>query len=446
MAATLLRCLVDERGWPYAEFNQRYKTAAAELYDRTTDPDLRNLLRGAEVAEMTYRRWTAGNVRTPARPAPQVLEHMFAGYTIRQLLGPAPEVTGSATPPPANYESELLMTAREAAAHAGGAASQAVPDITLDQLEEDVVTLAQTYGCTPPFEVYRRAKELLVTAQEMLERTQMPRRRSRAYLAAGQSAAVLAAGCFDLGALGPSAQLARTAALYGQVIEHGPLQAFAHGALALRAYWEGRPSEAVRLVHTAQRFTGLGDTAVTRLAVIEARSYGHLGNSEAAERAILTSLETNTGRRDELHDDVGGEFGFPPDRVAMGNATTYLLLQNAEGAEQAADQALTLLNAKPEDQRPTLITAQAAVDLARARLMRRELDGATESLEQVFGVPPEWRGAGVVERIGSVRADLTHPDFQGSPEAAALGERIEHFCRIAAPSQLGAAARLAIEN
>jgi hypothetical protein len=147
-----------------------------------------------------------------------------------------------------------------------------------------------------------------------------------------------------------------------------------------------------------------------------------------------------------LHDDVGGEFGFPPDRVAMGNATTYLLLQNAEGAEQAADRALTLLNAKPEDQRPTLITAQAAVDLARARLMRRELDGATESLEQVFGVPPEWRGAGVVERIGSVRADLTHPDFQGSPEAAALGERIEHFCRIAAPSQLGAAARLAIES
>ena len=95
---------------------------------------------------------------------------------------------------------------------------------------------------------------------------------------------------------------------------------------------------------------------------------------------------------------------------------------------------------------PTLITAQAAVDLARARLMRRELDGATESLEQVFGVPPEWRGAGVVERIGSVRADLTHLDFQGAPEAAALGERIEHFCRIAAPSQLGAAARLAIES
>lgn len=444
--ATLLRQIVDERGWTYADFNDAYRIAAAWLYERATDPDLRNLLRGAEVAEMTYRRWTAGRVLTPARPAPQVLEHMFPGFTLRQLMSAPPDDSGRARPTQVIDESELQMTARDAAAHAGDAASQAVPDISIDQLEEDVVVLAQTYGRTPPFEVYRRAKELLAIAQEMLDRTQIPRQRGRAYLAAGQSAAILAAGCFDLGALGPSAQLARTAALYGQVIEHGPLQAFAHGALALRAYWEGRPSEAVRLVHTAQRFTGLGDTAVTRLAVIEARAYGHLGNGAAATEAIRASLEVGTGRRDELHDDVGGEFGFPLDRVAMSNATTFLLLRNAEGAEESADQALTLLKAKPADQRPMLITSQAAVDLAHARLMRRELDGAIESLEPVFLVPTEWRGAGVLERIGSVRAELTHPDFQNSPEAAALGERIEDFCRIAAPAQLGAAPRLSIEG
>lgn len=52
-------------------------------------------------------------------------------------------------------------------------------------------------------------------------------------------------------------------------------------------------------------------TAVTRLAVIEARAYGHLGNPEAAARAIRASLEVDRGRRDELHDDIGGEFGFP---------------------------------------------------------------------------------------------------------------------------------------
>ncbi|MEH0535779.1 hypothetical protein QBB31_14245 [Streptomyces scabiei] len=440
--ATLLRRLVDERHWTYDDFNRIYKGVAEDLYTETGDA----VLRGAEVAEMTYRRWTAGKVQTPARPAPQVLARMFPDYTVRQLLAPPGEATGPATEQRTLNEGELAMTARDAAAHAGAAASQAVPDISMDQLEEDVVTIAQTYGRTPPFEVYRRAKELLAVAQEMLDRTQMPRQRQRAYLNAGQAAAILASACFDLGALGPSAQLARTAALYGQVIEHGPLQAFAHGALALRAYWEGRPSEAVRLVHTAQRFSGLGDTAVTRLAVIEGRAYGHLGNGDAASQAIRRSLEADTGRRDEMHDDIGGEFGFPPDRVAMSNATTYLLLRNAEGAEEAADQALSLLSAQPPERRPVLITSQAGVDLAGARLLRRELDGAVEALEPVFQLPAEWRGAGVVERISAVRSELTHTDFQASPQAASLGERIEHFCRIAAPQQLGAAARLAIEG
>lgn len=187
-------------------------------------------------------------------------------------------------------------------------------------------------------------------------------------------------------------------------------------------------------------------TAVTRLAVIEARAYGHLGNPEAAARAIRASLEVDRGRRDELHDDIGGEFGFPEDRVAMSNATTYLLLRDSQGAEQAAGHALELLNARPSEQRPTLITSQASVDLARARLLRRELDGAVEALDPVFLVPTQWRGQGVLERISAVRTDLTHPDFQGSSDAVALGERIEDFCRTAVPHQLGAAARLAIEG
>ncbi|MFE3216101.1 hypothetical protein [Streptomyces antimycoticus] len=440
--ATLLRRLVDERRLTYEDFNRLYKRVAEELYVETHDP----ILRGAEVAEMTYRRWTAGKVQSPARPAPQVLERMFPGHTVRQLLASPDEATGADPEQRMLSEGDFVMTARDAAAHADAAASQAVPDISMDQLEEDVVTLARTYGRTPPLEVYRRAKELLAIAQDALDRTQIPRQRQRAYLNAGQAAAILAAVCFDLGALGPSAQLARTASLYGQVIEHGPLQAFAHGALALRAYWEGRPSEAVRLINIAQSFPGLGDTAVTRLAVIEGRAYGHLGNGEAAVQAIRRSLDSDMGRRDDLHDDIGGEFGFPPDRVAMSNATTYLLLRNAEGAEEAADQALSLLASRPPENRPLLITSQAGVDLARARLQRHELDGAVEALDPVFQVPAEWRGAGVIERISSVRSELTRTEFQGSATAADLGERIEDFCRVAVPHQLGSSAKLAIEG
>lgn len=443
-ARTLLQLLVVERGMTFSVFQRAYERAANELASETDD----RALATASVSEQTFRRWTAGRLHgLPAQPAPQVLEHMF-GVPARLLMAPPTDMPPTPTrhERPLLDESELVMTARDAAAHAGDAASQSLPDITLDQLGDDVVALARAYSQTSPIEVYSRAKDLLTVAQGMLERTQVPRQRNRLYLAAGQSAALLSAVSFDLGALAPAVQLSRTAALYGQVIEYGPLQAYAHGVLAFVAYWDGRPAEAVRLVHTAQRFGGLGDTARTRLAVIEGRAYGHLGRREEAEHAVRNALEPGNGHRDELHDDVGGEFGFPDARVAMSNATTYLLLRDAEGAEAAADRALGLLDDAPAAQRSLLTAAQASVDLARARLLRHELDGAAAALEPVFDISGEWRIAGLTERLAAVRADLTQPHFRGAPAVESLGERIEDFCAVAATRQLGGTGRLALEG
>ncbi|WP_043727719.1 hypothetical protein [Streptomyces zinciresistens] len=440
-ARTLLQLLVWERGWAYPRFRKEYEKAAQELSVAADEPHFFS----ATVEEQTFRRWTAGRVKgLPNQPAPEVLERMF-GRNARALLSQP-----SGPPPGASYvptinESDLAMTARDAASHAGDAASLSVPDMTLDQLDDDIVALAREYSRTSPVEVYRRAKELLSVAQSLLERTQVPRQREHGYLAAGQSAAVLSAICFDLGSLPAAVSLSRTAALYGQVIEHGPLQAYAHGALAFLAFWGGRPAEAVRLVRTAQQFGGLGDTAMTRLFVIEGRAHGHLGDQASAERAVRAALEQSTGARDELHDDVGGEFGFPLDRVAMSNATTYLLLRDADGAEEAAEQALQLLSAKPEHQRPLLISTQAHVDLARARLLRGELDGVQAALEPAFSVPTEWRGAGTLERMAAVRAGLVQTDFRGAPDAIALGERIEDYTAEASAQRLGSTPPLAIE-
>ncbi|BDH07139.1 hypothetical protein HEK131_43660 [Streptomyces seoulensis] len=441
-ARTLLQLLVSDRGWTYVMFRRAYEKAAIELAAAAGERST------ATVEEQTFRRWTSGRVKgIPNQPAPAVLEHMF-GYNVRALLSPPdllpPDASGAYLP--TIDESDLAMTARDAASHAGDAASLSVPDMTLDQLDDDVVALAREYSRTPHVEVYRRAKELLGIAQAMLERTQVPRQRERGYLAAGRSAAILSAVCFDLGSLPAAVSLARTAALYGQVIEYGPLQAYAHGALAFLAFWSGRPTESLRLVRTAQQFGGLGDTAMTRLFVIEARAHGHLGDQAAAERAVRCALDQGAGRRDELHDGIGGEFGFPADRVAMSNATTHLLLNDADGAEDAATQALHLLSAKPEDQRPLLISTQASADLGRARLLRGDLDGVQDALGPVFEVPTDWRGAGTLERMAAVRAGLTHSDFRGAQEAADLGERIEAFTEASSASRLGGLAPLAVEG
>lgn len=440
---TLLQALVRERGWTYSDFLRAYEAAARALAaeDGMSPPS-------ATVAEQTFRRWTSGRTKTlPAKPAPQVLERMF-GYGARPLLSPPPEMPLQAAPNHVNAlnESEIAMTARDAAAHAGDAASHSIADMTLEQLHDDVAALARAYNRTSPIEVYIRAKELLATAQSAVERTRVPRQQTEAYLAAGQSAALLSAISFDLGSLPSAVSLSRTAALYGKVIEHGPLQAYAHGALAFLSFWSGRPSESIRYVSTAQAFGGLGDTALTRLSVIEARAYGHLGNRVAAEEAVRKALEQSTGKRDDLHDDIGGEFAFPSDRVAMSNATTYLLLGDANGAEESAERALLLLGTKPEGERPLLISTQASVDLARARLLRGELDGVEDALGPAFAVPTEWRGAGTLERMAEVRSGLCHPDFSDSSEARTLGERIEEYSAAATAHRLGAGTPLAIES
>ncbi|MEV0846941.1 hypothetical protein AB0J21_13875 [Streptomyces sp. NPDC049954] len=432
---------MQQRGWTYALFQRAYEQAAADLA-ATGD----RALQTATVEEQTFRRWTSGRVRSlPNHPAPLILESLL-GFPARQLLGPpdATPVTPFGAPVPALNESDILMTARDAAAHAGEAASLSVPDMTLDQLNDDIVRLAQEYSRTAPLDVYRRAQELLHVAQSLLERTQVPRQRTRGYLAAGQAASLLSAITFDLGSLPSAVSLSRTAALYGQVIEHGPLQAYAHGALAFLAFWDGRPAEAVRLINTAKQFGGLGDTARIRLAVIEGRAYGHLGQRELAEHAIQQAIDTSTGTRDELHDDVAGEFGFPEARVAMSNATTHLLLRDSNRAEAEAERALALLNAETDG--PILVTTQARVDLARARLIRRELDGAHEALKPVFKVPAQWRGKGTLERLSAMRTELCHPDVVHAQLAAHLGEEIEEFTSAATSRLLGSSAPLVLGN
>ncbi|MEU8733714.1 hypothetical protein AB0C68_30630 [Streptomyces tendae] len=444
---TVLFLLATRRGIrSHPAFSDEYTRVAEQLRaeGHTVAP--------APVARHYERFLKFGAVKTaPYAPTARVLERMFQ-RPVGDLLRSASDIqeleqdcSPRAPSPPVLDESDLLMTARDAASHASEAASLHLDELTLDQLHDDLVQLARRYGGTAPAVVYQEATGLLSQAQVLLERTRSPEQHTRLYYAAAQASALLAAVCFDLGALTPAVSFARSSAQYGKTIGNGPVQAYAYGMMAFMAFWDGRPGEAVRLAKTAQTFGGLGDTARRRLYSIEARAHGHLRNTEQAERAIREALEQRSGRRDELHDDIGGEFAFDAARTAMSNATTCLLLRDAESAEEFATRALTLLRACPEGEQPIMVSGPAAVDLARARLLRNEVEGAREALTPVFQVPPSWRGSGMMERLTAARIELTRPDFRSAPAALALAEQIEDFSALSPARRLGAANPLAIE-
>ncbi|MFD7908458.1 DNA-binding protein [Kitasatospora sp. NPDC059747] len=431
---TLLKILVDQRRWRYVDFERHFRRAASECLD----DGARNLT----VSEAQFRRWTSGRVKTlPGTDTCRVLEYML-GIDAATLFDPPP----SDLPAPAfNLEDEIDMTARDAQNEAGAAAAASVSDIALDQLRDDVATLARGYVTTPTYVVFQKAKEMRELAEANRDRTQVPAQQQELLIIAGQACALLATAAFDLGSLDGARRLSRSAALYGEAARFDPLRAFAGGTLAYIAYFSGRPAEAARLARAAQGFNGLGDVAQRRLAAIEARAFGHLGDAVSAQRALDASVADGSGRRDDLHDDVGGEFGFTVERAAMSNASTCLLIGDGGRAEAFAAQALDLARARCSAARSARVMGGAGADLAAARLLRGDLDGAAQALEAMWTVPAEQRATGLLARATRVRRGLTDGQYAQATLAVELGERIEDFARQSAPHQLGAGP-LAVEG
>lgn len=432
---TLLKALVAERGWSYREFEDMFvRTARRVLGFELT------------VSEPQFRRWTSGSLTNlPRAEACRVLEEMFGVVPAKRLFAP-PEAHLAEAPATLDLEAEIAMTARDAQDRAGDSAAQSVSDISLDQLREDVLTLARSYNAFAPADVFHRAKALRDEAETLRDRTAVPTQQQELVILAGQTCALLAGAAFDLGALDGAKRLARSAALYGEIARFTPLQAFAGGTLAYIAYFSDRPAEAVRFAKTAQSFGGLGDVARRRLATIEARAYGHLGHSDAARRAVLASEEPIGNRTDDLHEGVGGEFGFTDERLAMSNGSTYLLLGDGREAEAAAQRALLLIEERTTAHQSAPVRGGAAVNLATARLLAGDLDGAAEALETVWEIPAHQRVTGLLERTSRLRHALTALPFRGSAAAATLGERLEDFQSVSGQGAVGPGDRPALEG
>ncbi|MER6847711.1 hypothetical protein AB0A81_25715 [Streptomyces flaveolus] len=194
-------------------------------------------------------------------------------------------------------------------------------------------------------------------------------------------------------------------------------------------------------------YGGLGDIAQHRLHAIAARAYAHLGDLTSASRAIQLSEDRGQDVRDELHDEVGGEFGFSEERLAMSNSTTALLMGDAQQAEAEASRAIALLGQRAQDEQSAHVRAGAAADLAYARLLTDNVEGAADALTPLWEIPTEQRNTGIVVRTARIGRHLARPRYHGARLPSTLREQIEEFTRVSPPYRLGPpVALLAIES
>ncbi|MFF0630293.1 DNA-binding protein [Streptomyces sp. NPDC004296] len=307
------------------------------------------------------------------------------------------------------------------------------------------MTLARKYAFVAPMDVFRRGQTLQTKLQDQRDRTQVPAQQQRLLELSGQTMALLATSAFNLGAFDSARRLARAADLYGETARVDVLRAYCDGILAYVAYFTGMPRDAVTKARRAQTYGGLGDVARRRLLAVEARAHGFLGDVESAQHALRLSEEIENGARDGLHDDVGGEFGFAPERLAMSNSSTTLLVHDSAQAEQSARRALDLIEQRPSDARSAHVLGSAAADVAMARLLDNDVDGAAEALGSLWGIPADQRATGVLVRTGQIQRFLTRPSFRGAALPGELRDRVENFTRTATTRQLAGSALLQLE-
>jgi transcriptional regulator with XRE-family HTH domain len=334
----------------------------------------------------------------------------------------------------------LASAADESATYASAEASAVVAPLTILQLTVELQRLACRRANLPALELIAQTRRLRDESRRLSQRTREPGQLADLYLITGAACGLLAMLSWNLGAWPAATEQAHAAGLYGQLAGHRGLQAWAAGSEGLIAFWLGRPREGADAVARGLEIAPRG-TARARLHCIAARAWACLGavDRTAAEisNADRARDEARAGHcREQLHDEIGGEYSWDGARHAMCAATALLVAGDTEGASLRAREAIRR-HAEGEAFND-LVSAKAHADLACAELAGSQLDAATDALGPVWDVPPAFRTYPLVGRLQTMSAVLSEAPFTRSHSATELAERIRVF---SAESALAPAAR-----
>ncbi len=433
----LLRRLVVDRHWQhYPTFRARFEDTARALARETGDQRLARLT----VSPRQFDRWFYGEIKTlPRDGARQVLERLLSRPVVELFTVPAAVAPPAPVPPRSDgptahadpdHVADLVITAAaESREHADNLVANGVDPLAVDRLHHEVVALAAEFARQPPGAVLPRAQRVRRLAHQLLDRTPRPSQARELYLVAGAACGLLAGASFDLGYRDAAAAHADAAWTYGSLIAHDGLRAWARGMQALLATWSGRPLQAQQLAADGLRHAPSGPARV-RLHGIAARAWSHLGDPARTSNAVAAGL-ASVGERgeDDLHDRIGGEFGFDAARHAWCVSSAFVQLGHAPAAAHHARRALALYDELPPGDRSPKAEAAARVDLANAFLLEAELDGAADALRPVLTLHVHHRVDGIHRRLGTATALLTAPRLAHAQVARDLVEGINAFSR-----------------
>lgn len=441
---TLIAILVEGSEQTHEEICEEYHKCARDNGEN------------AALSLRTLRRWIAGDVLTRPRPAQARVARIYWGHSMEQLLGPAPDPNVDAgacclptvgTPidsatlrdldqkhghvgDPPDIGKQVAMSARRAARFTTFAEESNIGPEAIDQLRDDVSSLANEYLRAPLSSIMGDLLDTQDSIFAALTGRQRPTLTTELFVLAGIASGLLSKASHDLGRAREAMTQARTMYVCADNAGHVGLQAWARGQQALIAFRAGRPQEAARYASAgAEIAVNLTGSVTAWLPALRARALALPERREARAEIARAADRRSRVHPDDL-DEVGGLLTFTEAKQHYYAAGTYVFLGGADAdAEREAQLALDLLEGGPDEHRSFSTEAGARAELALARVHAGTLDGAQDALQAVLDLEPDRRIGGIVHSVSQVHHALREQRYTRSSIARAMRDEIESFCQ-----------------
>jgi hypothetical protein len=297
-------------------------------------------------------------------------------------------------------------------------------------LQERVVAAARSYADRSPLVEFADVRNLRDIARKLDSRAQRPAERSDLFVVFAETTALMGSVAFDLGFWPDAAAMAAAATKYATWAGHSSLIAWALGLEATLAFWSGRTTDAVELIERGLMVAPRGKPRF-RLHHIAARVHAVRGDRASVIQALDLAMRERAeaeGRRDPLHDEIGGEFAFDTPRASACAAAAWLAVRNGDQAEAHAREALGLYAALPGHLQLAGPMHGCQIDLAAARILQADLDGAQAIVEPIFALPVDRRTVSLAGRLTTVRRLLHDSAWSHEASASRLSDGIVDWC------------------
>lgn len=489
---TLLKALLKVRHWQKLDTFAHQWDKVAKIIDPR--------LVGSCPAHAQFYRWLRGSVRSMPHPdACMILEGMFPEWTVQQLFRPVRTRRSALQPTPvAKSDSDksapkpvqrlkdpstggddarlgLITAGTErvgppatrlgqvdgpslaimpsgsidqgetflAAAHEStqdAVLRAARTSDALDIMRNQMIETARRYSYRAPIAIFTEARHTRNLAYQITDRTRRPSELADLYVVAGTANALMASIAFDLGHWDAARSLAQSATAYADLAGHASLEAWTWGLQATLANWRRDLSHALDYFERGLAIAPRGASRL-RLRYIAARTYAGLGDTGATADVLAAARMDHDAMKsagDELQNEIRGEFEFNDARAAACAAAAWLELREGDRAEEYAHVALDKYFELPEETRPFSPVNGIRINIASARLLSRDLDGASDSLRPVLALNPAMRNTALIGRLKSTREILGTPIWAQVSGARDLTEGIDQWTSNTAAAPLPA--------